>query len=138
MYISISSIKFSIPFMFPDPEDLRQALHQMLSREWDSPETFKRKYGRANLDFMIVLDRKTKDLEIKGPTIDEELVDFVLWLPYKEIKSSSNYRMSYLRYIKEGMLEVLSRYDFNLDPFKEIFSTLEQKEIERDKQGGNY
>ena len=87
---------------------------------------------------MIVLDRKTKDLEIKGPTIDEELVDFVLWLHYKEIKSSSNYRMSYLRYIKEGMLEVLSRYDFNLDPFKEIFSTLEQKEIERDKQGGNY
>ncbi len=90
MYISVSSVIFNIPFMFPDPKDLRASLNKMLFKEWDCPKKYEEKFGAANLDFIVILNQKTKELEIKGPTSDEELVYFTIWLPHKKIKFSSN------------------------------------------------
>ncbi len=98
---------------------------------WESPEKFQKKHGNASLDFIIVLNRKTVDLEIKGPTADKELVDYAIWLPNKKINSSSNSRLSYISYIEEGMKKVLSLYGFEIEPFDLIFSKLKEKEIEK-------
>ncbi|MBV6427454.1 MAG: hypothetical protein KIPDCIKN_01972 [Haliscomenobacter sp.] len=130
MRITIANVKFNIPFMFKDPEDIRNELRSMLDVDWVSPKKFQDKFGSANLSFVLVLERKTENLEVKGPTADKELVDFAIWLPYKKINSSNNYRLSYISHIEEGMKKILSMYGFDLEYFNAIFLELKKKEIE--------
>lgn len=130
MKLFINSVKFSIPFMFPDPEDLRREIQDRISLVIQESSEFNSKHGKADLAFIIVLDKKTEDLEVKGPTVDKELVDYAIWLPYKKIKLSENYRIAYLNYLKSGILKVLAKYDFELGHVKEVFSLIEQKEKE--------
>ncbi len=130
MRITIATVTYNIPFMFADPKDIRHELQQMLAIDWERPEKFHRRHGNTNLCFIIILNRETVELEIKGPTTDKKLIDFAIWLPYKKINSSNNYRLSYISYIEEGMRKVLSKYEFNIEPFDSIFSKLKEKELE--------
>jgi hypothetical protein len=131
MKISITGVKFSIPFMFPDPSDLRQKLHQALAVEWSPTNEFFGKFGEADLCFIIVLSEKTKELEVKGPTKGMKMIDYTLWLPYKRIKAEDNYRNAYLAFIKEGVFSVLAKYNFNLEPFVQLFDEIENDELNK-------
>lgn len=129
MRITLSSVRFNAPFMFADPEDLRKDLLDMLATSWESTTEFQEKFGQADLDFIIVVDKNNNELKIKGPTKDSELVDFAIWLPYKKIKNSENYRLAYLDYVKQGVIKVLEKYKFELEVFENIFYVIAQKEL---------
>lgn len=75
------------------------------------------------------MERKTKELEIKGPEADEELVEYFIWLPYKAIKDSDNYRIAYINYLKEGILKVLRKYNFDLALVEVVFSKIVKEEV---------
>ncbi|MBK7871213.1 MAG: hypothetical protein IPJ74_11335 [Saprospiraceae bacterium] len=53
MKIFISSIIFNIPFMFPDPEDLRKELGEKICIAINNSDKFIKKYNKANLAFII-------------------------------------------------------------------------------------
>jgi len=127
MNFNIDSVTFSIPFSFPDPKGVREILTIKIREVIEPSVKFKKKFGEANLAFIIILKRETKELQIKGPTADTELVDFAIWLPYKKIKNSSNYKISYLEYIQKGMLQIFKKYDFDLDKIEHAFTSTKRE-----------
>ncbi|MEM9889096.1 MAG: hypothetical protein AAF849_24680 [Bacteroidota bacterium] len=127
MKLFISAVNYSIPFAPKDPDDLRYALAEAIGPTIRPSKKYEEKFGNANLDMIAVLERKTKELEIKGPTVDSELVDFGIWLPYKKMKNSSNYRLSYFNYFCEGILTLLRKYDFDTLETEKAIDELRKK-----------
>lgn len=127
MKFSIHSVIGKIPFSFPDPKDLRNKLSLEIRKELVPSSKFIDKYNNANLAFIIVLEKRTKELEIKGPSVDNELVDYAIWLPYNKIKKSKNYRLAYLENLESSFLEIFKKYDFDIEGVNEIFNSMKDE-----------
>ncbi len=128
MNFHISNVLHQIPFGFIDPSDLRHKLADGIRTVIKPSQKFISKYGATNLGITIVLERRTKELEIKGPESDEELVEYFLWLPYKKIKNADNYRIAYLNFLEEGILKILGKYKFDVKLIQSIFSRMRDNE----------
>lgn len=127
--ISLTPVFYPIPFSFKDPKDLRANLVDSLREIIKPSNFFTAKYGNADLTFILVLERKTKELKVLGPTSGNELVDYTIWLPYKRIKNSANYKVEYLKVLKEGMLPIFKKYKFEISSIEKVFSELEKKYV---------
>jgi hypothetical protein len=128
MKIYVSAVNYSIPFAPPDPLDIRAKLAEAIRHTTQPSSDYLNKFGNADLDIIAVLDRNTKELEVKGPTFDSKLVEFGIWLPYKKMKGDQNYRLSYFNHFCEGIFIILNRYNFDTQETKIAIDNL-QKEL---------
>ena len=127
MDIHCNTVTYNIPFAFKDPKDIRDNVFAMLRDRVRPSKIFKEKFGDSTIKIIIVLDNKNKELKILGPTIGGNLVDFTIWLPYKKIKNSSNYRLEYFNQIKEGLLQIFEKYYFDLEELHGLFEDAQMK-----------
>lgn len=123
----MTPVTFSIPFSFKDPKELRLELLNGLNRVVKPSRKFIEKHGESELAFLVVLERKTEELKILGPSTGDDLVDYTFWLPYKRIKQSENYRLEYLKVLREGLMVIFNKYDFNLEEIEKVFDELDRK-----------
>jgi hypothetical protein len=111
---SITPVIYNIPFCFPNPKEMRAFLLEELKQIVKPSEKFIAKHGGSQLTFAAVLERKTIELKVLGPSTGDDLVFYTIWLPYKKIKYSDNYKLEYLNSLEEGMMQIFKKYDFDL------------------------
>jgi len=130
MNFGITSVRYSIPFAFKDPKDIRNQVSSMIKERVLVSEKFKKKYGSARLAIIVVLKKETKELSVHGPTADKDLVDYAVWLPYRKIKQSENYRIEYLKFLIKGICIVFEKYMIGTNELFQIEKELVKSIIE--------
>jgi len=124
MKIHFTTVTYNIPFLFKDPEDIRLSILKELRSNVIESETYRLKHGDSKLKLIVVLDNKNKELRVLGPVTGDNIVDYTIWLPYKKIKNSSDYRIEYYNQLTQGLLEVFEKYDYNIEEIKSLFERL--------------
>lgn len=122
MNLNYNDVNYNIPFVFSNPKTEKDLFFSYLNEELKGNCNYKKKYGNADLKIILVLEQKTKSLDIKGPTLSKNLIDYSFWLPYKKIKNSTDYKKEYLLNVWTGLDTVLRKDEIIITCFDNIWN----------------
>lgn len=111
MKVYLTSISYSVPFGIQDPRELREKISIDLNNVLEASNEFKSKYADSDLLMPIVFHPDTKKLKVLGPSKEKRLVIYNIWLPIRVIKKSDNWKLEYLKFLKEGIFQILLKYN---------------------------
>ncbi|MEM9885748.1 MAG: hypothetical protein AAF849_07645 [Bacteroidota bacterium] len=130
MNITISSIFPEAGYNFNISYKIHEIIASEINEALTDLGTFDLTFGKDfDLGIIVSTKRKVNDLYVQGPAIfkREKIVDFTIWIPFREVKNSSSYTNSYIDYLIKGILELFERYDIDTTIDKDFIDRIKLK-----------
>ena len=130
MRISISEIYVEPRVTFCIPHQILNLICRALSKALENEQAFVTKYkADYNLVILITTRQRTQQTDIRRPAIlrKHQCVEYVVYLPYKEITESTHYLLSLSTHLLSAIKEILSKYKIGSASLDQTFSQLIKK-----------
>ena len=121
MKIYFGQIYIQVGINFPFNHLFQKFLGAEVTKLVNPSHKFIKRYAEDyNLIFRVSAKKELVENEIKGPTAykKEKDVEFSIFLPYTFITQNSDPNRLALKYLFEGIYEVLGKYEINVEALK--------------------
>ncbi|MFA1642853.1 hypothetical protein AB5N96_08300 [Chryseomicrobium imtechense] len=83
------------------------------------------------INLMVTTNSTTNKVEVKGPYFNRknEIINWELWLPFKEITSTASQEIPYLKFYFDALVMLFEKYEVEEDQIRSIQKEISEKVI---------
>lgn len=106
--------------------EIRKALNEKIKQEL---RLTSREEGVEYLNLIISTNTRTCEVAVKGPNVNrkEKIINWGLWLPYREIVNSSTQEAPYLHFYFEALVSLFREYGISEERIRSVQEEVSDK-----------